>query len=275
MYFYAAILLLFRPFIHGLPNDADQDPRAKCLEAAIYISQIWQRHRELFGFSGIWGFQVNCLLMASSVYAENMSEDHAIHWLREACSTLQDMAALHSWTGQSLHTLRGMMETSRVQLPQSVMVILYRGAPVPSAYQRAQQKQQQPHQYQPTPSAAGQSFAEESQRRGAGGGPQYMTSQQHGAAGTLGTPPSGFGAMGQYNPRDPTSFPTPSSTSAPSFPSRQSSAQQQEQASRQSGFTPPGWQEPFLRYMREYSSSNNGNGSGSGSGSSRQGPQSQ
>lgn len=126
LYYKTAILLLFRPFLKATITDSDLVPRDICRDAADSISSIWALHREMFGLSGVWQFQVNCLLIASTIHIINIPAISATQNLMQACSTFQDLVGWHGWARSSLNTLRDLVVKWSIVLPKECEEVLYR-----------------------------------------------------------------------------------------------------------------------------------------------------
>ena len=67
MYYHAAILLLFRPFLKAKFTDTaiGFTPRDICRSSAEAISELWSDHHKLYGLKCIFMFQVHTLLTVS------------------------------------------------------------------------------------------------------------------------------------------------------------------------------------------------------------------
>ncbi|KAF1980896.1 hypothetical protein K402DRAFT_425854 [Aulographum hederae CBS 113979] len=126
MYYNAAVLLLFRPFLKAEFTQSDISPRVKCREAAKAISDILGRHRRLYGLSGFYTFQLHCILTACTIHIINLPTIAATTRLTDACNHFQDLVHRNAWAGHSLDTLRGLVDRWKIILPSEVETALYR-----------------------------------------------------------------------------------------------------------------------------------------------------
>lgn len=128
MYFHAATLSLFRPFHYATILDSNVVPREICRTAANTISDLWQEHRTLYGLTGIYMFQVHCLLTACTIHIVNIPSLSSSRYLTYACNTFHDLIPRNEWAKTALETLRGLAEKWRLILPLDVEDALYRGS---------------------------------------------------------------------------------------------------------------------------------------------------
>lgn len=126
MYYHTAILLLFRPFLKATIDYSDVVPREACREAANMISDLWQEHYTLYGLSGIYMFQVHCLLTACTIHIINVPTISANRHLTRACNIFQELISRNEWARSSLVILRGLAEKWRLVLPLEVEEAMYR-----------------------------------------------------------------------------------------------------------------------------------------------------
>jgi hypothetical protein len=135
MYYHTALLLLFRPFLKAKIDYSDVVPREVCREAANMISDLWQQHRRIYGLSGIYMFQVHCLLTACTIHVINVPTISATRHLTTACNIFQDLIPRNGWARSAVTILRGLAEKWRLVLPLEVEEAMYRdvgGPPVSS-----------------------------------------------------------------------------------------------------------------------------------------------
>jgi len=126
MYYHTAVLLLFRPFLKATIDYSDVVPRDVCREAANMISDLWQEHHSMYGLSGIYMFQVHCLLTACTLHIINVPTISANRHLTQACNIFQELIPRNEWARSSLVVLRGLAEKWRLVLPLEVEEAMYR-----------------------------------------------------------------------------------------------------------------------------------------------------
>lgn len=126
MYYHTAVLLLFRPFLKATIDYSDVVPRDVCREAANMISDLWQEHHSVYGLSGIYMFQVHCLLTACTIHIINVPTISANRHLTQACNIFQELISRNEWARSSLVVLRGLAEKWRLVLPLEVEEAMYR-----------------------------------------------------------------------------------------------------------------------------------------------------
>ena len=127
MYYWTAVLLLFRPFLKAnIVNHPDIVPREMARQAADNISDIWAQHQRLYGYSGIYMFQVHCLLTACTIHIISIPGPSPTARFTDACNSFQDLAHRHEWARSSLHILRNLAQKWSLILPKDAETALYR-----------------------------------------------------------------------------------------------------------------------------------------------------
>jgi len=126
MYYHTALLLLFRPFLKATIDYSDVVPRDVCRNAANLVSDLWQQHRNIYGLSGIYMFQVHCLLTACTIHILNVPTISATRHLTQAANIMQELIPRNEWARSALIILRGLAEKWRLVLPLEVEEALYR-----------------------------------------------------------------------------------------------------------------------------------------------------
>ena len=126
MYYHTALLLLFRPFLKATIDYSDVVPRDVCRNAANMVSDLWQQHRNIYGLSGIYMFQVHCLLTACTIHILNVPTISATRHLTQAANIMQELISRNEWARSALVILRGLAEKWRLVLPLEVEEALYR-----------------------------------------------------------------------------------------------------------------------------------------------------
>jgi hypothetical protein len=138
MYYHTALLLLFRPFLKAKIDYSDVVPREVCREAANMISELWQQHRNIYGLSGIYMFQVHSLLTACTIHIINVPTISATRHLTAACNIFQELIPRNGWARSALTILRGLAEKWRLVLGLEVEEAMYRDVGGPPAASQGQ-----------------------------------------------------------------------------------------------------------------------------------------
>ncbi|KAF2142065.1 uncharacterized protein K452DRAFT_26023 [Aplosporella prunicola CBS 121167] len=126
MYYHAAVLLLFRPFLKAELTDSDISPREICRTSANAISDLFAQHRQLYGLVGIFTFQMHCLLTACTIHIINLPSVSATNHLAFACNSFQDLVKQNAWAAGSLNIIKGLVQKWQIVLPTEVENTLYR-----------------------------------------------------------------------------------------------------------------------------------------------------
>ncbi|KAB8337010.1 hypothetical protein FH972_021314 [Carpinus fangiana] len=117
MYYWVAILHLFRPFLKATIHNSDISPREVCRQAANNISDLMHEHARLYQRKGIYMFQVHCLLSACTIHIINIPSIQATRQFTEACNTFQELIPGNEWARSCLHVLRNLVEKWNLILP--------------------------------------------------------------------------------------------------------------------------------------------------------------
>ncbi|KAF9629822.1 hypothetical protein BFW01_g3 [Lasiodiplodia theobromae] len=126
MYYHAAILLLFRPFLKARFTESNVSPREVCRQSANTISYLFEKHRQLFGLDGIFTFQLHCLLTACTIHIIKLPSISATSHLAAACNSFQDLVKHNQWATSSLDIIRSLVQKWKIVLPLEVEHALYR-----------------------------------------------------------------------------------------------------------------------------------------------------
>ena len=127
MYYWAAVLLLFRPFLKAkILSRPDLVPRELARTAADKISEIWEQHRKLYNYSGIYMFQVHCLLTACTIHIISIPSPSPTNHFTRACSAFQDLSERNEWARSSIRILRNLSRRWNLILPKDAEAALYR-----------------------------------------------------------------------------------------------------------------------------------------------------
>ena len=126
MYYHTAILLLFRPFLKARIHHSSVVPRDVCRASAEKVSDLWFHHQSLYGLTGIYMFQVHCLLSATTVHIINLPSISATRYFTAACNSFQDLVGRNDWARSSLTIVRHLVEKWNMIIPQEAEEALYR-----------------------------------------------------------------------------------------------------------------------------------------------------
>ncbi|KAK5131245.1 hypothetical protein LTR04_004929, partial [Oleoguttula sp. CCFEE 6159] len=128
MYYHAAVLLLFRPFLKATFTKSPVSPREVCRQSADAISKIFAQHRRLYDLAGIYTFQVHCLLTACTIHIINVPALSSTSYLTAACNNFQDLIHRNEWATGSLNIIKGLVQKWNIILPLDAETALYRNA---------------------------------------------------------------------------------------------------------------------------------------------------
>lgn len=134
MYYHAAVLLLFRPFLKAKFTESDISPREVCRQSANAISDIFAQHRRLYDLVGIYTFQVHCLLTACTIHIINVPTISSTNYLTAACDSFQDLVHRNEWATGSLNIIKGLVQKWNIILPIEAETALYRNQEVLSSF---------------------------------------------------------------------------------------------------------------------------------------------
>ncbi|KAH7025325.1 fungal-specific transcription factor domain-containing protein [Macrophomina phaseolina] len=126
MYYHAAVLLLFRPFLNARFAESNLSPREVCRQAANTVSTLFAHHLQLYGLNGILTFQIHCLLSACTIHMIKLPSISAADHLAAACNSFQDLVRMNDWATGSLNIIRSLVQKWKIILPLEVEVALYR-----------------------------------------------------------------------------------------------------------------------------------------------------
>lgn len=138
MYYHAAVLLLFRPFLKAKFTESSVSPREVCRDSANKISDIFALHRRHYDLFGIFTFQTHCLLTACAIHIINVPTISATRYLVDACNIFQHLVHHNDWAKDALNILRGLVRKWNIILPCEAEEALYRGRDAdeyPSSYE--------------------------------------------------------------------------------------------------------------------------------------------
>jgi hypothetical protein len=126
MYYYSAVLLLFRPFLKAQFTESDVSPREVCRQSANAISDIFAQHRRMYDLVGINTFQVHCLSTACTIHIINVPTITSTNYLTAACNNFQDLVYRNEWATGSLNIIKGLVQKWNIILAIEAETALYR-----------------------------------------------------------------------------------------------------------------------------------------------------
>ncbi|KAF2435240.1 hypothetical protein EJ08DRAFT_581095 [Tothia fuscella] len=129
MYYHAAVLLLFRPFLKAKFTNNPLSPSEVCRSAAASISDLFSEHRKSFDTVGIYTFQLHCLLTACTIHIINVPAIASTAYLTKACDHFHDLAHWNEWATGSLTIIKGLVQKWSIILPGEADTALYRNTP--------------------------------------------------------------------------------------------------------------------------------------------------
>jgi len=126
MYYYAAVLLLFRPFLRAKFTESDLVPSELCRQFATAISDLFAKHLSHFGTTGIYTFQIQCLLSACTIHMINLPSIAASSALLTACESFHRLVSHNTWAVGSIKLLKDLTAKWNIILPGDVERALWR-----------------------------------------------------------------------------------------------------------------------------------------------------
>jgi hypothetical protein len=126
MYYHAAVLLLFRPFLRAKFTASPLSPSELCRSAATSISDLFATHLQLYGATGVYTFQIQCLLAACTIHLINLPSIAAATALTKAADHFHQLIRANTWALRSIRLIRDLVRKWGIILPREVEVALYR-----------------------------------------------------------------------------------------------------------------------------------------------------
>jgi hypothetical protein len=126
LYYHAAILLLFRPFLRARFTQSDLIPSELCRQSATNISDLFAKHMTYFGTTGIYAFQIQCLLSACTIHLVNLPSIASSSNLLAACEAYHALVSRNTWALGSLKLIKELVVKWNIILPGDVEQSLYR-----------------------------------------------------------------------------------------------------------------------------------------------------
>ena len=126
LYYHVAVLLLFRPFLKAkILSQPDLIPREIARQSADRVSEIWEQHKKLYGYSGIYMFHVHCLLTACTMHVICIPSPAPTSRFIAACNAFRDLSPRQEWARSALEILRNLVKKWNLILPLDVESALY------------------------------------------------------------------------------------------------------------------------------------------------------
>jgi hypothetical protein len=125
IYYQAAVLLLFRPFLRAKFTESDISPSEVCRQSANNISELISKHLSLYGVTGLYTFHVQCLLAACTIHIINLPAISSSVALTAACNQFHKLIPHNTWALGSLNVIRGLIRKWSIILPGDVEEALY------------------------------------------------------------------------------------------------------------------------------------------------------
>jgi hypothetical protein len=148
MYYHAAVLLLFRPFLRATLTDSSLTPADLCRRAAVAISDHFARHMALYGTTGVYTFHLQGLLAACTIHLVNLPAISAAAALTAAAHSLAALVRRNAWAAAALRLVRALVRRWGIVVPGELEAALYAGGvedagaepPLPPPRQQQQQQ---------------------------------------------------------------------------------------------------------------------------------------
>jgi hypothetical protein len=126
MYYNAAVLLLLRPFLRARFTDSPNIvPADICRQCATAISDLFAKHMSLYGSTGLYTFQIQCLLAACTIHLINLPAISASSHLTAACNAFFHLVTRNTWAYGSVRLIRDLVRKWNIILPGDVELALY------------------------------------------------------------------------------------------------------------------------------------------------------
>lgn len=129
MYYHAAVLLLFRPFLRAKFTESDLVPSELCRQSAVAISKMFEQHLALYNTTGLYTFQLQCLLAACTIHLVNLPAISSTTALHNAINSFHLLVSKNTWALGSLKLIKDLVVRWNIILPGDVEATLYRPHP--------------------------------------------------------------------------------------------------------------------------------------------------
>ena len=128
MYYHAAVLLLFRPFLRAKFTESAITPADICRQAATALSDLFARHLALYGATGVYTFHLQGLLAACTIHLVNLPAISSAAALTAAARSLAALVHRHAWASAALRLIRALVRRWGIVVPGELEAALYSGA---------------------------------------------------------------------------------------------------------------------------------------------------
>jgi len=125
MYYHAAVLLLFRPFLRAKFTQSDISPPDICRSSAAAISQIFDQHCRRFDSIGIYTLQIHCLLAACTVHVINLPAIASTQYFTSAAHHFHQLSMFNGWAAECVDILKDLVNKWNIVLPMEAEAALY------------------------------------------------------------------------------------------------------------------------------------------------------
>jgi hypothetical protein len=127
MYYHAAVLLLFRPFLRAKFTESAIAPADLCRQAATALSDLFARHLALYGATGIYTFHLQGLLAACTIHLINLPAISSAAALTAAARSLAALVHRHAWASAALRLIRALVRRWGIVVPGELEAALHSG----------------------------------------------------------------------------------------------------------------------------------------------------
>jgi hypothetical protein len=128
MYYHAAVLLLFRPFLRAKFTESSIAPAELCRQAATSLSDLFARHLSLYGATGVYTFHLQGLLAACTIHLINLPAIASATALTAAARALAALVHRNAWAAAALRLIRALVRRWGIVVPGELEAALYSDA---------------------------------------------------------------------------------------------------------------------------------------------------
>lgn len=125
MYYHAAVLLLFRPFLRAKFTESAISPADLCRQAATSLSDLFARHLALYGATGVFTFHLQGLLAACTIHLINLPAIASAAALTAAAHSLTALVHRNAWALAALRLIRALVRRWGIVVPGELEAALY------------------------------------------------------------------------------------------------------------------------------------------------------
>jgi len=118
MYYHAAILLLFRPFIKLRFVGSSVSPQDVCLQSAAAVAALVRSFKELYTLRRTPAFVPYLILTSSIVHLAAIQGPQGAGQFLQAIDDLQEMSVCHGFARRSLMILKWLAQHWKLELPK-------------------------------------------------------------------------------------------------------------------------------------------------------------